>query len=81
MQVKVRYYLHFRELLGKKEETFTMPKGAGVGDLVMAVLSRYEVQLAKIAQYQVFRGSKMAEADEELADGDVISLTTPLAGG
>lgn len=81
MQVKVRYYLHFREVFGKREEIITVPAGARVSDLMKTVLSSHECELEKLGRYQVFKGAKSVGSEEELSEGDVIALTTPLSGG
>jgi molybdopterin synthase sulfur carrier subunit len=82
MTVCVLYFAGLRDAVGLAEETLVLPEGvrtvAGLADHLAARHSAYAAQRAHV---RIARNEAFAEASEPLADGDVVALLPPVAGG
>lgn len=77
MKIQLRTFGAVSDLL--KDTTIEIEDAASIRDLRHAVLRKYP----ELSQ-QYFRmaiGTRMAEDDSELMDGDEVSLMPPFAGG
>lgn len=74
MKVRAKLFASLRE--GRFEEAeLELPEGGRVADLIAAAgLGPEEVRI-------VFRNARHAAPEEELADGDLLSLFPPVGGG
>ena len=81
IHVRLLYFGQARDAAGKGEEDYMLPDGSSVDDLV-------ERSSQAHSQLQKMRGSMQTAVNEEiaapgqlLADGDVVALLPPVAGG
>ena len=82
MQVRVLYFAAVRELVGLDEEDVTLPEGVVTVRDFSAWLERARPVLSgRLASVRVARNEVFATADEPLAEGDVLALIPPVAGG
>jgi len=82
VRVTVLYFAAVRDLVGKDEEVLTLPDGvasiAAVGDH----LSRLHLALeGRLGYVRFARNEEFAQPTDPIADGDVIALIPPVAGG
>jgi molybdopterin synthase sulfur carrier subunit len=70
-----------RDLVGKDEERITLPGAMTIAELG-AFLARERPALAgRLGPVRFARNETFATEDERIADGDVIALIPPVAGG
>ncbi|ELY70933.1 ubiquitin-like small modifier protein 1 [Natrinema versiforme] len=92
MDIDLRFFATFREAVGEKERTRTVDDGATVGDVLTALEAEYdglEGQLVEDGtirpQLSVLKNGRnvvhMEGVDTTLAEGDVVSVFPPVAGG
>jgi molybdopterin synthase sulfur carrier subunit len=80
--VRVLYFAGLRDAVGCEEEALEL--GAGVrtvGDLCAMIAARHEAYAAARSQVRIARNEAFAALTEPVADGDVIALIPPVAGG
>jgi molybdopterin converting factor subunit 1 len=80
LRVKVLYFASLRELFGKSEETVTLPPST-VGELLSLLGARVPAFAERRSFVRVARNEEFAGEGERLADGDVVALLPPVAGG
>jgi MoaE-MoaD fusion protein len=81
MRVRVLYFAVVRERLGRDEEAVELSAGADVAT-AWRELERLHPELGGLrAAIKVAVNEEFARADRVLADGDVIALIPPVAGG
>ena len=66
IQIRALFFATYREALGSRETSMTLPHGARVSDLVAALKDQNHVYAAD---------------DPELASGDEVAFIPPIAGG
>lgn len=82
MRVRVLYFAVARELAGTGEEAITLADGATVGDARRVIAAAHAALAATDARLRVARNEVFVTSDAELlADGDVLALIPPVAGG
>ncbi|QCS43571.1 ubiquitin-like small modifier protein 1 [Natrinema versiforme] len=92
MDIDLRFFATFREAVGEKERTRTVDDDATVGDVLTALEGEYdglEGQLLEDGtirpQLSVLKNGRnvvhMEGVDTTLAEGDVVSVFPPVAGG
>jgi molybdopterin converting factor subunit 1 len=80
--VTVLYFAAVRELAGTDEERITLPEGvATIGDLARFLARHRPALEGRLASVRLARNETFATDDEPIADGDVIALIPPVAGG
>lgn len=80
MRLKVLYFAHLRDLVGSGEESLET-SAATVAALRPELERRHPALGGRWASIRFAKNEAFAAADEALADGDVIALLPPVAGG
>ena len=82
MTVKLLYFAALRDLLGRSEETLTLPASVTTVRALAEHLSARAPALGeRMGHVRIARNEAFASPDEALAEGDVIALIPPVAGG
>jgi molybdopterin synthase sulfur carrier subunit len=82
MVITLLYFAVTRELVGRSEEQVTLPAGVRLVADLPAFLATHAPPLAgRLGQIRLARNEVFADPDEVLAEGDVIALIPPVAGG
>jgi molybdopterin synthase sulfur carrier subunit len=82
MTLRILYFAGLRDALGVAEETLELPAGCGtVGALAELLAERHPTYRERRPHVRIARNEAFARDDEALADGDVIALIPPVAGG
>lgn len=82
MTLRVLYFAGLRDAVGLAEETVEVPDGVRtVGALCDHLAQRHRAYAERRAFVRVARNEAFASGDEAIADGDVIALIPPVAGG
>jgi molybdopterin synthase sulfur carrier subunit len=82
MTVRVLYFAGLRDAVGLGEESIALPGDVRtVGDLSKHLGARHPAYAERRAHVRVARNEAFASDEERLADGDVIALVPPVAGG
>jgi len=84
--VRVLYFAGLRDAIGRSEETVELAADATTGattvaDLCAELASRHPAYAERRDHVRVARNEAFADAGETLADGDVVALIPPVAGG
>lgn len=81
MNVRVLFFAVTRDLAGVDEATLELASGAKIADFVGAIEARYEGLRGRMSHVRIARNERFARDDEALAEGDVLALVPPVAGG
>jgi molybdopterin converting factor subunit 1 len=82
MKVQVLYFAAVRELVGVSEEGLELPPDVTtVGAFAQFLERARPVLAARMASVRIARNETFAAAGEALAEGDVLALIPPVAGG
>jgi molybdopterin synthase sulfur carrier subunit len=82
MTLRILYFAGLRDALGLSEETLEVPPGVTtVGALADHLARRHAAYAERRAHVRIARNEAFATADEPVADGDVVALIPPVAGG
>jgi len=82
MRVRVLYFAAVRDLVGREEEAVDLPAAVRrVADFGRWVASHHAALDGRMASVRIARNETFARGDELLADGDVLALIPPVAGG
>jgi molybdopterin converting factor subunit 1 len=82
MRVRVLFFAAIRDIAGLEEELLDLPEPVrSVGDLAPFLAARYPALKARLGAIRFARNEAFAEAGDPLADGDVIAVIPPVAGG
>lgn len=80
--MRVLYFAALRDALGLGEESLTLPEAVRtVGQLCDQLAARHRPYAERRAHVRVARNEEFARDDDALADGDVVALIPPVAGG
>lgn len=83
MTVRILYFAGLRDAVGIEEEALELPPGVTtIGALADFLAARHRAYAerrdhVRIARNEAFAGGR----DERIADGDVVALIPPVAGG
>jgi molybdopterin synthase catalytic subunit len=81
MKVQVLYFAVVRERLGRESETLELPN-ASTGETLLAELERRHPALSGLRPaLKLAINEEFAPLDRQLAEGDVVALIPPVAGG
>jgi molybdopterin synthase sulfur carrier subunit len=82
MTLRILYFAGLREAVGLAEETVELPEGVrtvrGLADHLARLRPAYG---ARRAHVRIARNEAFAGDDDPVADGDVVALIPPVAGG
>jgi molybdopterin synthase sulfur carrier subunit len=85
MSLRILYFAALRDALGLAEETVELsvlpPGGRNVAALADHLAARHPAYAARREHVRIARNEAFATPDEALADGDVVALIPPVAGG
>ena len=82
MNVTVLYFAVVRELVGLEEERLALPASVTtVSALGEHLAARHPALAGRLGPVRFARNEVFASADEALAEGDVVALIPPVAGG
>jgi MoaD family protein len=80
MQIRVRLFASYAEVVGRSEMALELPPGARVGDVLVAVRSAADASRLPPSPL-VAVNLRYAKLETVLADGDEVALIPPVAGG
>jgi molybdopterin synthase sulfur carrier subunit len=82
MTLRVLYFAGLRDAIGLAEEALELPEGVRtVRALCDHLAARHTAYAERRGFVRVARNEAFAADDEALADGDVIAMIPPVAGG
>jgi molybdopterin converting factor subunit 1 len=81
VKVRVLYFAVARELAGVGEELLELAPGASIAIARAAIEARHPSLLATDARLRVAKNESFAGDADAVADGDVLALIPPVAGG
>jgi molybdopterin converting factor subunit 1 len=82
MNVRILYFAGARDVARVAEETCALPEGiATVRDFARFVGERHPELAPRMESVRIARNERFATMDERIADGDVLALIPPVAGG
>ena len=82
MKVKLLFFAAVRELVGTDEAEVELPSDVCTIQRLAAHLEqRYEPLRGRMASVRLARNEAFADAADPIAEGDVIALIPPVAGG
>ncbi|MCL2447941.1 MAG: molybdopterin converting factor subunit 1 [Polyangiaceae bacterium] len=82
MVVRVLYFAGLRDAVGLGEESLDLPPTVTtVAELCSHLAARHTAYAARRPHVRVARNESFARDDERLAEGDVVALIPPVAGG
>jgi molybdopterin converting factor small subunit len=79
--VRVRFFAHYAELVGRVEAAVSLSLPATVGDVVRRVREDFPQASALPERPLAAVNRRHAKLDARVADGDEVALLPPLAGG
>ena len=80
--VRVLYFAGLRDALGISDEALELPPGVRtVGALADLLAARHRAYSERRSHVRLARNEAFALDDEVLAEGDVVALIPPVAGG
>lgn len=80
MQLTVLYFAAVRELVGTDEEKVAFA-GATIADFAVFIAQHRPVLAGRLGSVRFARNEEFARNEDGIADGDVIALIPPVAGG
>jgi molybdopterin converting factor subunit 1 len=82
MTLRVLYFAGLRDAVGVAEETLDLPAEVQtVGQLADHLAQRHRAYAERRGHVRIARNEAFAADDERIADGDVVALIPPVAGG
>ena len=92
MQITLKFFATFREIVGSKTIDREFPEGASVGDVLSKLESEYDDLVGELLvdgdlkpQINVLKNGRevlhMEGIDTTVHDGDTVSIFPPVAGG
>jgi len=81
MQIQVRLFATYREIVGEGQLAWTFRDGTTVGQLVQAVLAKYPRLLGHEKSMVLAVNHEVVRLDVVLREGDEVALLPPVSGG
>ena len=81
MQIEVRLFATYREIVGEGQLAWTLRDGTTVGQLVEAVLTKYPRLLGHRSSMLLVVNHEVVRSDAVLREGDEVALLPPVSGG
>ena len=81
INIKVRLFAAFKELIGKNVLDFTVEEGSSVRDVALLMEKNYPdvKNILQVSKYAV--NQEYADAGKKLSEGDEITVIMPVSGG
>lgn len=80
--ITVLYFAAVRDLVGKDEEELALPAGVATIAALKEHLAGVHPELdGRLAHVRLARNEVFSRGEDPVADGDVIALIPPVAGG
>lgn len=80
--ITILYFAAVRDLVGKDEEKIDLPSSVTtIATLSSHLASRHPALEGRLAPVRFARNEEFAKNEDPVADGDVIALIPPVAGG
>src|SRR5262245_58199375 len=79
--VRILYFAVVRERLGRDSEEIALPAGATGADLLAALEARHPALGGLRGAIKLAVNEELVGLDKVIADGDVVALIPPVAGG
>lgn len=80
MRLTILYFAELRDAVGMSEESIDADV-ATVGALAAVLAERHRAVADRLASIRFARNEAFTKPDEPLAEGDVVALLPPVAGG
>ena len=82
IEVEILYFAAVRDLVGRPQERLELPNEIGSVAELVSHLEQVHPELAgQLVSVRVAVNEEFRSAEHELADGDVVALIPPVAGG
>lgn len=82
MRVRVLYFAGARDVVGLAEEERDLPAGVRtIADFTRYIGDAHPALAPRLPAVRFARNERFADASESLADGDVVAILPPVAGG
>lgn len=82
MRVRLLYFAGVRDVVGRREEDLKLPDAVGtVGRLAAHLVEVHPELRGRLEAVRFAVNESFARDGDELADGDVVALIPPVAGG
>jgi molybdopterin converting factor subunit 1 len=82
MRVKMLYFAAVRDLVARAEESLELPAGIGrVAELSRHLEAHHPALAGRLGGVRFAVNECFAAGDEAVADGDVVAVIPPVAGG
>src|SRR3989442_12035651 len=81
MQIQVRLFATYREIVGEGQIAWTLRDGTTVGQLAEAVLAKYPRLLGHGNSMLLAVNHEVVRPDVVLREGDEVALLPPVSGG
>jgi molybdopterin synthase sulfur carrier subunit len=82
MRIDVLYFAAVRDLVGYPQEDLELPENVrNVGELTRHLEHIHEELAGRLAAVRIAVNEEFRAQDYELAEGDVVALIPPVAGG
>ena len=81
MRISVLYFAATRELAGVSEERVELEEASTISRALEAIARAHPPLGPHLAHVRVARNEAFASLDDALAEGDVLALIPPVAGG
>ena len=81
MNIRMRYFASFREIIGQNEEILTLPEGANVAQVRMLLLTQYPRLHAIMERSACAVNHSYVPQDTALHNGDEVVFIPPVGGG
>ena len=82
MTITLLFFAGVRELIGHAEERLELPPSVKtIGELSAYLGTALPVLRGRLSSVRFARNEELVDETESLADGDVIALIPPVAGG
>ena len=81
MQIELRLFATYREIVGEGQLAWTLRDGTTVGQLVEAVLTKYPRLAGHRGSMLLAVNHAVVRSDAVLQEGDEVALLPPVSGG
>jgi molybdopterin converting factor subunit 1 len=81
VKIRVLYFAVARELAGVHEEEIVIDEPASIADARRVIAARHPSLASTDVRLRVARNEAFADEHEALAEGDVLAIIPPVAGG